>query len=161
MQEFEGFSGTAHTNLDDKGRISLSARHRQMLQAITPGVETVQVTLSYKAPYGDVERCIHIYPLPEFAAIRMKLRAAPSTDPVVAAAKWQVLGNAVECTIDKQGRLLIPAPLREQIGLGEAVTVQGGDNVLEVWSRSDWESTRKNVGSALAGGQKNLADRGI
>ena len=54
--------------------------------------------------------------------------------------RWRIfLAGASECEIDKQGRILIPANLREFAKLEKEAVLVGVSNRIEIWSKDKWE----------------------
>ena len=115
------FQGTNLLSLDAKGRMTMPSRHREAL-ALSCALE-VTVT---RHPDG----CLLIYPRPRWEEKRRALVA------LTYAARFLqriVLGSAVDQTIDKAGRLLIPADLRTLAGIDKDVALVGMGEHFEVW----------------------------
>jgi MraZ protein len=100
------FQGAAALSLDAKGRMSVPARHRDLLQALCEG----QLTLT-KHPDG----CLMVFPRPAWVAFRDKVAALP-----MSAVGWKrvFLGNAQDVEIDGAARVLISPELRTAAALG-------------------------------------------
>lgn len=96
------------------------------------------VTLSARAPFKAVDRCLHIYPASEFEKLLQHIETLPQTNRGVAAFVRKVVNHAEECQIDKQGRLLVPPHLRAMVGVEDKVYLVGSGNVLELWSEGEW-----------------------
>src|SRR3954453_23667175 len=108
------FLGTHTPRLDDKGRLILPAKFRDELAGrvvITKGQE----------------RCLYVFPMPEFQRIAGQLREAPVTNKAARAYGRVFFASAHDEVPDKQGRVTIPAHLREYGGLGRAPLAMGGD----------------------------------
>jgi MraZ protein len=121
------FLGTHQPRLDDKGRLFLPAKYREELSGglvITKGQE----------------RCLYVFPMAEFQRITEALRAAPVTDRSVRAYSRVFFAGASDEVPDKQGRITIPASLREYAGLSRECTVIGANTRLEIWSTASWEN---------------------
>lgn len=131
------FIGEFQHTLDDKGRIILPARFRERL-----GSSLVL------APGQD--RCLAVYPVTVFARKVEQMRRLPSEDTKVRAYKRTLLAWAEEATPDGQGRVTVPARLREYAGLDREVTIVGADEHLEVWDRERWEAYRVEAAEAFA-----------
>jgi MraZ protein len=54
-----------------------------------------------------------------------------------------MIGGAVECNLDKQGRILLPVGLREDIGVKKEVVVNGMITYFEIWDKGVWEVENK------------------
>ena len=130
------FIGTSQHSLDEKGRLNLPSKQRDVLTKHYD--DRLIVTLSARVTFNEVDRCLQLFPRQEFDLLLEKLKAAPASDPVVAAYKRKVVSNAEECSVDKQGRLLIPPQLRELVTLTEKVVLVGNENALELWSSDAW-----------------------
>jgi len=121
------FLGTHTPRLDDKGRLFLPAKYREELSAglvLTKGQE----------------RCVYVFPEPEFARITEALRAAPVTAKATRDYSRVFFASASDETPDKQGRITIPSGLREYASLQRDCVVIGADTRLEIWDAVAWEA---------------------
>jgi MraZ protein len=132
------FRGRYEHSIDGKGRTSLPARFREVLAA--HGESRLVVTTG-------LEPCCVAYPLREWEAFEERLSRLPSFDPSVAMLKRIYVSGAVECELDKLGRLLLPAPLREHAGLDKELLWAGMGKNIELWDKERFE---KLASSALA-----------
>ncbi|GAA3628530.1 division/cell wall cluster transcriptional repressor MraZ [Microlunatus ginsengisoli] len=121
------FLGTHTPRLDEKGRIFLPAKFRDEL------AEGLVVTRGQ-------DRCLAIWPLSDFVEQTQKLRNAPSSSKQVRDYQRMLASGASDETLDKQGRLTIPAPLRAYAGLDKDVVVVGAINRVEVWDAAAWQT---------------------
>ena len=71
-------------------------------------------------------------------ALEEKLHALPLTNANARKFSRFFLAGATTCEVDKQGRILIPAVLREFAGLEKDVVLAGAGNRIEVWSSEKW-----------------------
>ena len=127
------FRGITPLALDGKGRLAIPARHRDKLQALCQGQLVVTI---------DRDRCLLIYPLPEWEEVERKLVRLSSTDPRARSLKRLLLGHAEECEMDGQNRILLSAPLREFARLDRRVVLVGQGNKLELWDEQTWYRLR-------------------
>ena len=121
------FLGTHTPKLDEKGRIFLPAKFRDGLAdglVITRGQD----------------RCLAIWPVADFVEQTQQLRNAPSSSKQVRDYQRMLASGASDETLDKQGRLTIPAPLRTYAGLDKDVVVVGAINRVEVWDAAAWQT---------------------
>ncbi len=123
------FRGHSHLALDGKGRLAIPARYRELLQAQCAG--RLIVTL-------DPSSCLLLYPFPEWEPIERKLNALPSFNPVSRLMQRVLVGSASDVEIDSAGRILLPAALRERVGLDKEAVLVGQGNKFEIWSASAW-----------------------
>jgi MraZ protein len=121
------FLGTHSPRLDDKGRLFLPAKYRDELE---PGLVITK----------GQERCLYVFPLPEFSRITEALRTAPVTAKAVRDYSRVFFASASDETPDKQGRVTIPAALREYAGLDRDCVVIGANTRLEIWDAQAWTS---------------------
>jgi MraZ protein len=115
------FQGPSALTLDGKGRISMPARHREMLAAM--GVQQLTVT---KQPVGS----LLIFPRPAWEDFRDRLATLPMDSH-----GWKrvFLGNAVDVEIDASSRVLIAPELRAAAGLVRDVMLLGMGTHFELW----------------------------
>jgi MraZ protein len=149
------FRGRYEHSIDGKGRTSLPARFREVLAA--NGESRLIVTTG-------LEPCCVAYPLREWEAFEERLSRLPSFDPSVAMLKRIYVSGAVECELDKLGRLLLPAPLREHAGLDKDLLWAGMGRNIELWDKERFEklsSTALADQAKRADMAKRLAELGL
>lgn len=126
------FSGKYYYTVDPKGRIIIPAPFREI---ITSNYSTkLYVT---NAPF---ERCLCIYPLEEWNKLQEQVRTKPRSDEAIRFFMRRVIASAVEVEIDKQGRILIPAALREDANINGDVVIAGQVEKIELWDRDEWNT---------------------
>jgi MraZ protein len=115
--------GEYQHNLDPKGRVFMAARFRDELG------EHFIVT-------KGLDNCLFIYSLEEWKSLEEKIR----TLPLSKARNLQrfFFAGAAELEADKQGRVLIPANLREYAFLEKDVMIIGASSRVEIWDRQRW-----------------------
>ncbi|HEY1621233.1 MAG TPA: division/cell wall cluster transcriptional repressor MraZ [Streptosporangiaceae bacterium] len=119
------FLGTHTPRLDEKGRIFLPAKYREEL---APGLVLTK----------GQERCLYVFPLPEFDRITEALRTAPVTAKAVRDYSRVFFASASDEVPDRQGRVTIPAALRDYAGLSRDCVVIGANTRLEIWDAEAW-----------------------
>jgi MraZ protein len=129
------FRGQAAHTVDDKGRVHVPSRFRGLLSECA-GDGAARPILVTPAPF---DRCLHIYPLSAFEDMERELAKFSNLDPNVVHLKRRYLSAAAECEIDKAGRVLIPASLRQKVGLDKEVLWAGMGKHLELWAHAEWE----------------------
>lgn len=85
------------------------------------------------------DRCLHVHPSSHFEAIEAKVSELPLMDENVVQFRRRYLSAACDCELDATGRLLIPAHLRERVGLEREVLWIGMGRHIELWAPSEWE----------------------
>ena len=115
------FQGSSALTLDGKGRITVPARHREVLSATAAGQLTVT-----KHPH----RCLLVFPRPAWESFREKLMSLP-----MGAEGWRriFLGSAMDVEIDAGARVLIAPELRAWAGLEREVMLLGMGQRMELW----------------------------
>jgi MraZ protein len=138
------FRGVNPINLDAKGRMAIPARYRQQIQA---GCEGCLV-----ATIDTEERCLLLYPLPEWEQIQQKIEALSSFNKATRRIQRLLIGHATDLEMDGSGRLLLTAPLREYAGLDKKVILLGQGRKFEIWSEDLWNQTREQYLKEVEGG---------
>jgi len=126
------FRGHYEHAIDAKGRTSLPARFRHVL----PGDARLVL-----AP-GLADPCLDIYPMHAWEAFEAKVAGLPKWDRDTVLLRRRYVSAAVECELDRHGRVLVPATLREHAGLTKDVLWAGVGTTIELWSRERWDSAQ-------------------
>ena len=120
-------------NIDPKGRLIIPAKLRDGLGehfVITKGMEN----------------CLYVYPETEWNAFEEKLNALPTTtDKNARKFAYFFQGSATDGELDKQGRTLIPAVLRDYAMLGKEVVFIGMGKRAEIWDKARWDAKNAEV----------------
>jgi len=125
------FGQICHT-IDEKGRLTIPAHFRPEL------AQGAIVTKGF-----DI--CLTLYPIPTWEALAQKVNALPITDRLARDFRRFVFGSASEVALDRQGRVLIPAYLREYAFLDGEATVVGNNTYIEIWNPERWQAARQGV----------------
>jgi len=130
------FRGISSINLDGKGRLAIPTRYRGELQDCCECQMVVTVAVD--------ERCVGekglwLYPMPEWEKLEQTISKLPSLNKMAIKLKRFVIGNASECEMDGQGRLLLPENLRSYAELDKKIVLVGQLNKFELWNELVWE----------------------
>jgi MraZ protein len=117
------FRGEFNHTIDAKGRLIVPAKFREKLG------EHFIVT-------KGLDGCLSVYPEAEWKQFEEKLTALSLIKKENRQLTRFFVAGASEAELDKQGRILIPAPLREHAGLEKDVVLVGMLNRVEIWDKS-------------------------
>jgi MraZ protein len=123
------FSGRFDHSIDEKGRVSIPARFREILQR--ENHDRLYIT---NFPY-DGERCLALYPPSQWDKLNAQLQNMPRFDPQVQAFETMFIGGAHEVPVDRQGRILIPTNLRDYARLDREVTFSARRDHFQLWDK--------------------------
>ena len=115
------FHGTYTNSIDSKNRMIVPSKYRDQLGGkcmLTKGFD----------------ECLYIYSMDDYEAMAEKIAALPQSDPGFREFIRDFFGNSVLCEFDSQGRILIPANLREYAGITKDLVTMGAMNKVEIWS---------------------------
>lgn len=129
--------GTHAPKLDEKGRVILPAKFREELQGglvVTRGQD----------------RCLYVFSTAEFELVHDKIRQAPVTSAEARNYLRVFLSGASSEQPDKQGRITIPATLREYAELGKDLIVIGVGTRAEIWDAKSWNDYLAKQESAFS-----------
>jgi len=127
-----GFSGKYYYTLDQKGRVIIPAPFREILSS--------NYTSKLIFANDVFDRCLNAYPVDEWNILMEKVKGMPQTLDSVRYFMRRVIGSAVECEVDKQGRVLIPSALRIDGGLNSEVVLLGQGNRIEIWDKDELDN---------------------
>lgn len=142
------FMGEYHHTLDDKGRLIVPAKFREGLG------ERCVVT-------RGLDRCLFVYPLSEWRVMEEKLKQLPLTQRDARAFARFFFSGASDLEIDKQGRIMLPASLREYAGFAKDVVVIGVSTRVELWSKEVWEAYMAESEASFESIAEKIVDLGI
>ena len=121
------FLGTHSPNLDDKGRLFLPARFRDVLE---PGVVITK----------GQENCLYVFKKEDFQVRAALLQQASLTQRSAREYGRMFFSSAHDDTPDKQGRVTIPLTLRTYAKLTKDCVVLGANDRLEIWDAAEWQA---------------------
>ena len=128
------FRGAVAINIDAKGRMAMPMRFRDMCTLVSAGKLVITVDTE--------EACLMIYPLPEWELIQAKLEQLPSFNPEARRIQRLLIGHATDVELDGNGRILLPAVLRDYAQLEKKAILLGQGKKIELWSESLWNGRR-------------------
>jgi len=131
------FTGEYRHTVDDKGRLAIPARFRAQLEG--------GAVLS-----RWIDGCLAIHTRAGWDALSAKIAGIPFTDPAGRLLERQIFAGALEADMDRQGRVLVPAYLREETGIeGEALVIGVRDHG-EIWAPDRWQTYRRAMDDPTA-----------
>jgi MraZ protein len=128
------FRGANKVTLDAKGRLAMPARYRERLVERSDGRVVITVDRS--------DRCLLIYPLPEWEEIERKLMKLPTLNQSVRRLQRLMVGHATDLELDSHGRVLVPPKLREYAALDRQSMLIGQGSRFELWDEDHWNERR-------------------
>jgi MraZ protein len=123
------FYGEFDYKVDEKGRVPVPPRFRNLLKdgmVLAPGAE----------------KCITVYTIPEWKKLATTLTDSPVTRSKMRRLSRSLFATAFNTNADGQGRIAIPAPLREHAEIVDEVVIAGVNNTLEIWNKLLWEEEK-------------------
>lgn len=89
-----------------------------------------------------MDKCLLVYPMDHWEKVERTLMGLPNMNRRVRNMQRLILGHAAELELDGQGRILLPAPLREYAGLGKKAVLVGQATKFELWDADIWAAAR-------------------
>lgn len=129
------FIGEFQHSLDVKGRLIIPSKFREKLG------EVFIVT-------KGLDKCLFVFPADEWQKFGEKLQSLPISSKDARAFSRYFFAGAAECSLDKQGRIMIPNNLRGHAEIDKDTYVIGVSGRLEIWSKVNW--TDYNEGDDLS-----------
>ena len=139
--------------MTDKGRISVPAKFRDVLND-KYGEESLIIT--------NFDRCLIVYPLQEWNEIERRAAELPQFKQEVISFLRHLIGNADDCPIDGQGRILLPQSLRNHAQIKRDVVMIGMLTKFEIWAKEIWdEEESKKAYEEFKRSREILAAQGL
>jgi transcriptional regulator MraZ len=145
------FNGRFDHAIDEKGRVSIPARFRDVLER--EGHDRMYITNFI----FERERLLELYPPAEWERMVKKFADRKTGDRAAQLFETFYIGGAHEVQVDRQGRILIPPKLREFAGLGREVTFSARHNRFQLWDRATLDKILKSAEEQLLADPEFLA----
>ncbi len=126
------FIGEYHHSLDEKGRLAIPVKFRNEFKqgaVVTRGLDN----------------SLFLYTKKEWGKLAEKLAALPISQSKSRAFARLMLAGAMDVSLDKQGRIVLPDYLRSYAKINKKAVIAGLYNRLEIWSEENWESYRQGA----------------
>ena len=135
------FIGEYQASIDDKGRISVPVKFRPLLK------KKIVVT-------RGLDSSLFLYGMDEWKKLAEKLASLPISTANTRAFSRLMLAGAMDCEIDKQGRIILPGYLKDFAKIQKKVVIAGLYNRIEIWSEELWNIYKQQTereSNAIAG----------
>ncbi len=142
------FKGEHQHTLDEKNRLTVPAKFREGLGdkfVITRGLDN----------------CLFAYPEDEWTKLEEKLKVLPFTRADARSFSRFFFSGAVDAEVDKQGRVVVPANLKEHARIDKDVVIIGVATRVEIWARTEWEAFREKTEASYEEIAEKIVDIGI
>lgn len=142
------FMGEYKHTIDVKGRLTLPAKFREELGD------------NFIIARG-LDGCLFVYTEEEWAKFDEKLQTLPLIDKNSRALNRFFHAGVTPCEPDKQGRVLIPASLREFAAIDKEVCLIGMGQKIEIWGKERWDENIKNINDDMDTVLENMEGLGF
>jgi len=143
-------SRSEHT-LDAKGRLNIPSRFREVLRKVY--VESLIVT--------NWQKSLKAYPVAEWEILEEKLLTEGRMQPGFGDFVRYVISGVTECTLDKQGRILLPGSLRHEFGISKDIILNGMLDHFEIWDKKAWQNEVRRTREDFTSFSEGLSSLGI
>ena len=139
------FIGEYYHNLDAKGRIIIPAKFRDELNG------TFILT-------RGLDGCLTIYSTEKWEKIFEEINKLPETKKATRQYIRMLTANACECTLDNQGRILIPANSSGSVNITKECVVVGANSHVEIWDKATWNAYMDDASENFEDIAESLSD---
>src|SRR6266545_4080071 len=105
------------------------------------------------------DACLHLFPMKAWEEFEAKIAALPQFEPNVIKLRRLYVSAAVECEVDKHGRVLVPNSLREHAMLQKDVLWAGMGQMVELWAREKWNEVQAMTAEERASFRRAVAEQ--
>ncbi len=135
------FLNQYHHSFDDKGRLTIPAKFRELPEG---GAVVVQ----------GLDRNLMVLPPDVFQILYDQLMSMSLTDPTARQLRHIILGNALQVVPDGSGRILLSANLKDYAKLSGNVVFVGQGDYFEIWSDENWQAEQAQINDAAVNAQR-------
>ena len=121
------FMGEYHHNIDEKGRIVMPSKFRELLG-------------SHFVIAKGLEKCLYVYSNKDWDRLVSKLDTLPFTKKDARTFIRSFFSGATECEFDRQGRTCVTSPLIHYAGLTKECVIIGANDRIEIWDNDSWDA---------------------
>jgi len=142
------FIGEYNHTIDDKGRLAIPVKFRGDLAhgaVVTRGLDA----------------SLFLFPKEEWGKLAEKLASLPLGQSNSRAFARLMLAGAMDVTLDKQGRIVLPEYLRSYATIAKTAVIAGLYNRLEIWDEAKWETYKHQVETDADSVAEKLGELGI
>ncbi len=144
------FRGNNEINIDTKGRLAIPSRYRDALVEQCNG--SLVVTIDIK------DKCLFIYPLPEWEKIEDQIASLPTFNDTTRRLQRLLIGHARDVELDGNGRILVPPELRRHAEIDKKSMLVGQRHRFELWSLENWNANCEAWLEEAAGDELSVPD---
>lgn len=129
------FHGEYQHRLDPQSRVAIPARYRDEFRA------GIYLTRGF-------DQCVWAFSPDEWERYSARYAAMSPNSRIARTLRRRVFGSTFDVELDRQGRVVLPQPLRQFAGLQEEVVIVGAGNWLELWDKSRWDDMLQEIDTA-------------
>src|SRR2546425_11706194 len=146
------FRGTHQYLVDDKGRVAIPARFREVLS----GLQDERLVVTKFRRRG--RPCLDAYPISAWQRFEEKIATEKRFNRRVATFEAYYVGSAQDVQLDAQGGMLIPPTLREYAGIGREVMFVGAIDKFRIWAKDVYQLVDRDDEKEIFEDNANLLD---
>lgn len=139
------FIGEYKHNLDTKGRIIIPSKFRDELHA------------TFILARG-LDSCLTIYSLKQWEKLFEEVNKLPTTKKAARQYVRMLTSTATECSLDNQGRIIIPSFLAKPVSINKECVVIGANDHIEIWDKDTWDAYITEASNNFEEVAENLSD---
>ncbi|EAR52603.1 MraZ, putative [Oceanicola granulosus HTCC2516] len=114
-----GFTGTYHQKVDGKGRVSIPADHRRVIEAGQPNWQAGESSKVYLVFGNHLDGYIEAYTVEEYVRITSQIKAMKRSNPMRERLMRMFAGKSLVVDVDANGRAILNKQLREKLGVSD------------------------------------------
>jgi MraZ protein len=145
------FRSRSEHSLDAKGRLNIPSRFREVLRD----------TYSEALIVTNWQKSLKAYPVAEWEILEDKLVTKGKMQPGFSDFVRYIISGVTECSLDKQGRILLPVSLRSEFGISKEVVLNGMLDHFEIWDKAAWQNEVRRTREDFTSFSEGLSSLGI